>query len=178
MTGAAKKVSIRLAGWRSIGRIGLAATLFCVAAYSRGEIIAGRVVGITDGDTVKVLTPSPENREIKVRLAGIDAPERGQPFGKASKQALSDLVFGQNVTLDGDKIDRYGRLVAKIQYEGRDINLEIVRLGLAWWYRKYADEQTAADQKLYEAAEADARGRRVGLWADAEPVPPWDWRRK
>jgi endonuclease YncB( thermonuclease family) len=68
--------------------------------------------------------------------------------------------------------------VAKIQYEGRDINLEIVRLGLAWWYRKFADEQTSSDQKLYEAAETEARGKKVGLWADAEPIPPWEWRKK
>lgn len=140
------------------------------------ERIQARVVGITDGDTVKVLTL--DRKEIKVRLAGIDAPEREQPFGKASKQALSDLVFGRDVTLDGDKVDRYGRLVAKIEYQGYDVNLEMIRLGMAWWYRKYADEQTPADQAMYEGAEVDARSKKVGLWTAAEPVPPWEWRTK
>lgn len=134
------------------------------------------MVGITDGDTVTALTA--QNKQIKVRLAGIDAPERGQPFGKASKQALSDLVFRRDVILDGDKVDRYGRLVAKIEVDGRDINLEMIKLGMAWWYRKYANEQTAADQRLYEAAETGARGKKIGLWADAEPVPPWQWRKR
>jgi len=113
-----------------------------------------------------------------VRLAGIDAPERGQPFGKASKQALSDLVFRRDVVLDGDKIDRYGRLVAKIEVDGRDINLEMIRLGMAWWYRKYADEQTVEDRNLYAVAEEEAQKARRGLWADPDPAPPWDWRRR
>lgn len=140
------------------------------------ERIPAHVVGITDGDTVTAVTA--QNKQIKVRLAGIDAPERGQPFGKASKQALSDLAFDRDVILDGDKVDRYGRLVAKIEVDGRDINLEMVARGFAWWYRTYAAEQTPDDRKLYEAAESDARRARLSLWSESGPVPPWEWRRE
>jgi endonuclease YncB( thermonuclease family) len=125
--------SKRRAGY---GRVVLLVALSIVALHVNAEIIAGRVVGITDGDTVKVLTPSPENREIKVRLAGVDAPERGQPFGKASKQAYRIWSSARTSPSTATRsIDTTGSW-RRSQYDGRDINLEIVRLGLAWWYRK------------------------------------------
>ncbi len=155
----------------------LSLVVLCLAvSIARAERIQALVVGVTDGDTVTVLTP--EKKRMKVRLAAIDAPEKGQPFGKAAKQALSDLVFRRDVTVDGDKLDRYGRLVAKIEHEGRDVNLELARMGLAWWYRKYANEQSAGDRLEYAAAEQRAREAALGLWADDSPIAPWEWRRR
>ena len=134
----------------------------------------GRVVRVVDGDTVVVLDE--QRAQHKVRLAGIDAPERGQAFGTRAKQRLSALVGGQTVTVHWHKEDRYGRIVGKLIVDGQDADLEMVRSGFAWWFRKYADEQSAEDRRRYEAAEAAARGERLGLWTDPEPMAPWDWR--
>lgn len=144
--------------------------------WACAQSIPVRVVGISDGDTLTALTA--DKQQIKVRLAGIDTPERGQPFGKAAKQALSDLAFGRDVVLEAEKEDRYGRTVAKVLVDGRDVNLELVTQGYAWWYRKYAAEQSPSDQVLYENAETQARAAGRGLWADPAPVPPWEWRRR
>ncbi len=140
------------------------------------DTITGRVVKVTDGDTVHVLDASQTRH--KIRLQGIDAPERKQAFGKRSKQYLTDMVAGQTVEVDWNKRDRYKRIVGKIVHQGQDINLAMVRAGLAWRYRKYAREQNAGDRVLYEAAEKDARDNRRGLWVDPQPVAPWDWRRQ
>lgn len=139
------------------------------------EVLLGRVVGVTDGDTVTVLNP--DNRPVKVRLAGIDAPERKQAFGQRSKDTLAQWVAGQSVTVSYDKTDRYGRVVGKIEVDGQDINRAMLSSGMAWFYRKYAHELTAVDRVLYEAAETTAKEKRLGLWVDAAPIPPWDWRR-
>jgi micrococcal nuclease len=114
----------------------------------------------------------------RVRLAGIDTPERGQPYGKRAKQALLERVGGETVTVEWNKRDRYRRIIGKLVLEGKDVNLSMVEDGLAWWYRKYAGEQSEIDRGLCEAAEARARSERVGLWRDPQPVPPWDWRRR
>ena len=134
------------------------------------------MVRVIDGDTVVVLDTTKEQH--RIRLAGIDAPERKQPFGTKSKEYLSDTVAGEEVVVDWHKLDRYHRIVGKIIFDGRDVDLAMVRAGLAWWYRKYADEQSPADRVLYEAAEAKARSERIGLWRDPEPVPPWEWRHR
>jgi endonuclease YncB( thermonuclease family) len=136
----------------------------------------GRVVRVVDGDSITVLDAA--RREFKVRLAAIDAPERGQPFGQVSRSNLSDLVFGEMVTVEVDKVDRWGRLVGRVLRNGVDIGMEQLRTGLAWHFRRYADEQPPALREAYAAAEAAARAARVGLWRDAEPVPPWVWRRR
>lgn len=136
--------------------------------------VQGRVVGVADGDTVTVLDD--HRVQHKVRLAGIDAPEKGMPYGQRSKQHLSDLVFGKTVTLEGDKVDRYGRTVAKVIVNGRDVNLAQIAAGMAWHYKKYDREQSASDRTLYGAEELNARAARRGLWGDAQPVAPWDWR--
>jgi endonuclease YncB( thermonuclease family) len=129
----------------------------------------GRCVGVTDGDTLAVLR---DGRAVKVRLAGIDAPEKAQPFGQRAKQALDAMVYGQAVTVDPRDTDRYGRTVADVRAaDGRHVNAELVAAGMAWWYRRYAP----GDREL-EQAEARARAARAGLWADAHPVAPWDWR--
>lgn len=138
------------------------------------ETLVGKVVGMADGDTVTVLDEQREQH--KVRLAGIDAPERSQPFGRHSKEALSDMVFGKAVSVEWNKVDRYGRIIGKIVVEASDVNLRLVEAGLAWWYRKYAVEQSAADQRLYAQAEDVAKREQLGLWNESEPVAPWDWR--
>lgn len=149
--------------------------LACCGSAASAETFPARVVGISDGDTITVLTT--ERHQRKIRLAGIDAPEKKQPFGQRSKQHLSDWVFGRDVVLDCGKVDRYRRDVCVVLIDGRDANLAQVAAGLAWWYRKYAREQTAQQRLDYEAAETRAREARVGLWVDHEPVPPWEWRK-
>ncbi len=139
------------------------------------NVIEGKVVAIADGDTLTLLTEG--NKQIKVRLAGIDAPESKQAFGQKAKQNLSGLVFGKTVKVEGSKTDRYGRLVGKILIGGEDVNLRQVEEGLAWHYKQYEREQSGADRKLYALAEAAARDARSGLWADKEPEAPWDFRR-
>ena len=111
-----------------------------------------------------------------MRLAGIDAPEKGQAFSRRSREHLARLVLGETVTVQWSKRDGYDRLVGTVYFGGRDINLEQVRAGLAWWYRYYADEQSPTARRRYESAEREAQGERRGLWADRRPVPPWAWR--
>ena len=132
--------------------------------------LAGRVVGVIDGDTIDLLTP--EKQQVRVRLAGIDAPEKKQAFGTVSKQALSDLIYGRDVPVGRPTKDRYGRVVGKVLLKGVDTDLKMVELGLAWHYKQYAREQSVVDRKLYAEAEDSARATRTGLWRDAEPVPP------
>ena len=136
---------------------------------------SGRVVSVEDGDTIIVLDDS--NRAFKIRLAGIDAPEDGQAFGNRSKENLADEVFGKEVTIEWAKRDRYRRIVGKVLLDGRDVCLEQVRGGMAWHYKYYQAEQTPEDRGLYADAEDGARTARRGLWVDANPVPPWEFRR-
>lgn len=137
--------------------------------------IQGRVIRVADGDTVTILDA--DKVQHKIRLAGIDAPEKAQAFGQRSKQSLTDLVAGKEVTVITHKEDRYGRSVGKVLREGRDVNLLQIERGLAWFYRQYQNEQTQEDRARYVEAEEQAREQRLGLWRDKEPVPPWDWRR-
>ncbi len=131
---------------------------------------SGRVVGVSDGDTIKVLH---NGKAEKIRLHGIDCPEKAQPFGTKAKQFTSEMVFGKDVTLHVTDTDRYGRTVADVILpDGRSLNRELVGAGLAWWYRKYSKDESLG--KL----EADARAARRGLWANPDPVPPWCWRKR
>lgn len=132
--------------YRSFGVLLL--TLVLSPAWA--AILIGRVVSVADGDTITVLDDS--NTQHKIRLAGIDAPERKQPFGQRSKELLSDLVFGKTVQIEIDKTDRFGRQVGKVLIAGRDANLAIVAAGLAWHYKKYQKEQSASDRLLYSRA--------------------------
>lgn len=138
--------------------------------------ITGRVVRIADGDTLTVLDAM--NAQHRVRLQGIDAPESHQAFGTQSKQNLSGLVFDREVTAVCDKVDQYGRLVCKIMLAGQDINLEQVKAGMAWHYKDYEREQSPEDRELYARAENDARAARRGLWVDASPIEPSEFRRE
>lgn len=137
--------------------------------------IEGRVVGVSDGDTITILGAG--SRQTRVRLQGIDAPESRQAFGQVSKRNLSDLVFDKQVIVEYEKADRYGRTLGKVLAGGRDVNLEQVKAGLAWHYKHYQEDQSPEDRRLYADAETEARSARRGLWADPGPVPPWDFRR-
>jgi len=148
--------------------------LVCVGAAA--DTLSGRVVRVVDGDTLVLLLPG--NVQERIRLAGIDCPERRQAFGTRATQALARLAAGKEVTVEWEKRDRYGRIVGKVVYGGKDVDLALVREGMCWWYRHYAHEQSPADRVLYEDAEAKARGKRLGLWRDRNPVPPWEWRRE
>ena len=141
----------------------------------QADTLTGRVVRVTDGDTVVVLDAA--NAQHKIRLTGIDAPERGQAFGTKSKEHLSDSVAGKFVVVEYEKRDRYKRILGKVLLNDKDMNLEQVRAGLAWHYKKYQKEQTPEDLELYSEAEIEAREARRGLWHDPEPVPPWEYRK-
>ncbi|MCZ2174235.1 MAG: thermonuclease family protein [Burkholderiales bacterium] len=161
--------------------------MIAMAAWSASaETITGRVVGVADGDTVTVLDA--DRTQHKIRVAGVDAPEKKQAFGQRSKASMSDLVFGKDVVVMSSKRDRYGRLVGKVLVadpsctartcpKTLDAGLAQITTGMAWWYRQYAREQSAEDAGAYEFAEQEARGRHAGLWRDADPIAPWDWRR-
>lgn len=130
----------------------------------------GKVVAVADGDTLTVLH---DREQIKVRLVVIDAPEKAQAFGNRSKQSLSDLCFGKTATLSDQGKDRYRRTLARVTCDGIDANAEQVRRGMAWVYRRYAP----IDSPLY-AVEGEAKAAKRGLWADADPIPPWEWRHR
>jgi endonuclease YncB( thermonuclease family) len=149
-------------------------TAFSLIVAAQPETITGKVIGIADGDTLTVLDGA--NQQHKIRLDGIDAPESNQDFGSRSKQSLSDLIFGKKVTITGSNKDRYGRVVGKVKLDGKDINLEQINRGMAWFYRQYAKELSPEDQKLYDETETKARYARRGLWIASSPMPPWKFR--
>jgi endonuclease YncB( thermonuclease family) len=142
---------------------------------STPHILTGKVVKVVDGDTIYALDET--LTQYKVRLAGIDAPERNQPYGLASRKHLGSLVAGKTVTIEYTKHDRYGRIVAKVSINGVDVCLEQIKAGFAWHYKKYQNEQGPGDRALYAHAEHRARTERIGLWRDNRPTPPWDFRR-
>lgn len=145
-----------------------------LSATAHAEIITGRVVGLADGDTLTILDAT--NQQHKIRLAGIDAPEKNQDFGQKSKTSLAAMAFNQSARADCRKRDRYQREICVVFVEGKDVGLEQVRAGMAWWYRQYAKEQTAQESSDYEQAELMAKLHRYGLWDSKNPTPPWDWR--
>ena len=153
----------------------VAVAIFCLAGFAHSATITGKVVGVSDGDTITVLDAS--KTQHKIRLEGIDAPEKAQPFGQRSKQHLSDLVFGKQVEVVTNKTDKYGRSVGKVLVGGKDANLQQVRSGLAWHYKQYQSEQSASDREEYANAETSAQAQKSGLWVDPKPMPPREWRR-
>jgi endonuclease YncB( thermonuclease family) len=146
------------------------------ATSSAGQTLAGRVVSVADGDTVTVLDA--DNTQHRIRLAGIDAPESHQAFGARSKQSLSELVFRKDITVLYSKTDQYGRLVGKVIVDGEDANLAQLNAGMAWHYKEYQREQTPEDRELYARAEEEARAQHRGLWQDANPIEPSQFRRE
>lgn len=149
--------------------------LLLISNYAYAATITGRVVAVADGDTITVLDNT--NTQHKIRLAGIDAPEKKQAFGNVSKKSLSDLVFGKQVDVDWQKQDRYGRTVGKVIINGLDANLEQIKRGMAWFYSKYQNELVMDDRLNYLHANESAQADRVGLWVDKEPMAPWDFRK-
>ena len=135
----------------------------------------GRVMSVVDGDTIVVLDAQ---RSYEIRLQGIDAPEGGQAFGGRSSQNLSDLIAEKEVTVTWHKRDRYRRIVGEVSINGRDICLEQIKAGMAWHYKYYQSEQTPEDRALYADAEVEARASRRGIWTDASPIAPWDFRNR
>ncbi|MGV8991277.1 MAG: thermonuclease family protein [Thiobacillus sp.] len=156
-------------------RVLVAIALTLLTAASHADVLTGRVVGIADGDTLTLLDAT--NTQHKIRLSGIDSPEMAQPFGQYCKQSLSDLAYDRTAQIDWQKLDRYGRVIGKVLVNGQDVNLEQVRRGCGWHYKKYQNEQSLDDRLSYNSAEVEARSSRVGLWADKEPMPPWEWRK-
>ena len=159
--------------------------LLFLAPAVQAETLTGRVVGVADGDSVTVLDANLEQH--KIRLQGIDAPEKAQPFGQRSKENLSRLLFDKDVRVEWSKRDRYGRIIGKVWVQPvgcttcpmtLDAGHAQITVGLAWWYRKYAGEQSPQDRGAYEFSEQEARAKRVGLWSHPDPVPPWEWRRR
>jgi endonuclease YncB( thermonuclease family) len=145
-------------------------SLFLAVPGASAEI-HGRVVGISDGDTFTLLTA--DKQQVKIRLAEIDAPELGQPYGQKSKQALSNLVFGKNVLVRVQTTDRYGRTVGRPYVGDLDICEEMVRIGAAWVYREYLKDENLL------VLEAEAKAQERGLWglSESQSTPPWEWRR-
>jgi micrococcal nuclease len=149
--------------------IALCAALAAAQPAAYPFTIEGQVVAITDGDTIKVLR---DQKQYKIRLNGIDAPEKAQAFGQKSKAYLSSLVFGKNVSVIVRDTDRYGRYVGDVMLDGRSANAAMVAAGLAWFYAAYSKDQSLA------RLEREARAQRLGLWADTAPTPPWKYRRE
>jgi len=138
------------------------------ATYAHADF-TGNVVAVSDGDTITVLRGS---EQVKVRLAQIDAPEKGQAFWQKSKQALAGLVHGKQVQVVEHGLDKYRRTIGGIYLDGLDVNAEQVRQGMAWVFLRYS--KSAGLIQL----QAEAKEQRRGLWFDSEPVPPWEWRKQ
>ena len=141
-----------------------------LSAQARAEDFSGKVVRVLDGDTVEVLHDGTPER---IRLDGIDCPEKGQAFGTKAKQFTSSLAFGKEITVKATGKDRYGRTLGSVVLpDGKDLNHELVKAGYAWWYREYSKDKTL------EKLEAEAREAKRGLWADNNPMPPWAFRKQ
>ena len=151
-------------------RLTLTALLTCCAVLAQNSQYAAQVIGVSDGDTIKVLHDGVPKR---IRLWGIDSPELKQPFSARARQFTGDLAFGQAVKVVVRDVDRYGRQVAEVILpDGRNLNEEVVRAGFAWWFVRYARRD-----QVFGNLEAEARAARRGLWADAAPAAPWEFRR-
>ncbi len=143
--------------------------LIILSSYLFSLELIGKVVKVSDGDTVTILTS--DKTQHKIRLNDIDAPEKKQAFGNKSKDNLAKYIAGKTVTVEYQKKDKYKRVLGTIYYNNTDINLQQVKDGYAWVYKKYSNNQT------YYKAEKLARDKRVGLWADKKPLEPWEFRK-
>lgn len=165
-----KHLSLGILSWHAV----MMALWLTFASTIHAEVLTGKVVGISDGDTITVIDANKQSH--KVRLAGIDAPEKAQAFGQASKKSLSDLIFNRTVDVHWDKRDRYQRILGKVLFNGQDICLEQVKRGMAWHYKQYEKDQSAQDRADYVSAEQYARQTKAGLWVDSAPVEPSQFR--
>jgi micrococcal nuclease len=152
----------------TIAALALFAITTAVAAPPKiTEELTGKVIGVSDGDTIKVLV---NKKQVTVRLEGIDAPEAKQSFGTKSKQALSDMIFGREVTITDTSDDRYGRTLGTVIVGSTNINAKMIEDGWAWHYEKYNKDTRLAE------LEKEAKAAKRGLWADRNPLPPWEFR--
>lgn len=165
---------VRIAGLR-VAHLWLLPVWLCVVSgslwttASRAETFNAKVIAVLDGDTVLVARPG--KRPAKVRLASIDAPEKAQPYGARSRQALAELVLGHEVRVDTVATDKYGRWVAQLTRDGHSVNQQQVSSGMAWEYSHFHRDRE------YAALQHEAQQARRGLWAQPDPVPPWEWRK-
>lgn len=162
----------------SISKITYALLLSIIFSFVdvRAESLVGKVVGVSDGDTITVLDAS--KTQHKIRLMGIDAPEKKQEFGNESKKALSNYIYQKEVTVEYKKQDRYKRKVGKVIFEGKDICLLMIQDGMAWHYKDYEKEQSKTDRDLYSQAEIKAREAKIGIWQATNPIAPSAFRHK
>ena len=144
------------------------------AVFGQEPVVHGRVVGVTDGDTLKILVA--DQQLLRVRLAFCDAPEKRQVLGTRAKQAMSELAFVKEIELRPHAIDRYGRTVAQVFVDGKDVGMEILRKGFAWVYGRYITEASTEVQETYRIAPDEAKAERLGLWSDPNSIPPWIFR--
>ena len=142
--------------------------------YQNHEIIIAKVIGISDGDTITLLND--DNTQLKIRLAGIDCPEKNQAFGNRAKRLLSEKVFGNIVRVEIRGIDRYGRSLGIVRIGEEDINEYLIHEGVAWHYKQYAKDQPAEEAKRYDLAQEAAKKAKKGLWIQENPTPPWEFR--
>ena len=143
---------------------------------SLAEELIGKVIKVSDGDTITVLDIN--NQKHKIRLKGIDAPESQQVYGDISTQSLAELVYDKEVVVSWDKKDKYYRILGKVIVGGRDANYEQLKKGLAWYYKQYEKDLNDEDKKKYSEAEEWARNYTEGLWTDSKSIPPWEFRHK
>ncbi|ADE10899.1 thermonuclease family protein [Sideroxydans lithotrophicus] len=139
----------------------------CLALSAQAETFSARVIAVMDGDTVMVLR---QGQRIKIRLANIDAPEKDQPFGPQSRDSMLEMVDKKQVQVDSQAVDQYGRIVGLLSVNGLSVNQAQVKRGMAWEYSHYHSDKT------YLALQSEAQRLRLGLWSQAQPVPPWQWR--
>ena len=143
---------------------------------SLAEELIGKVIKVSDGDTITVLDSN--NQKHKIRLKGIDAPESQQMYGDISTQSLAELVYDKEVVVNWDKKDKYYRILGKVIVDGKDANYLQLKKGLAWYYKQYEKDLSDEDKKRYSEAEEWARNYSEGLWADSKSIPPWEFRHK
>jgi endonuclease YncB( thermonuclease family) len=167
--------AVRTLGALVIGLAPLAAAQAQTVPGLPAWTVTGVVVRVSDGDTVTLLDADLHNH--KVRLAGIDAPERSQAFGQISHKVLGSALERRPVTAECQQQDRSGRSLCTLWLDGADLGLALVRAGLAWHYPEYIRDQTPRDAARYARAETEARLAGRGLWSQRKPMPPWDWRR-
>lgn len=148
--------------------------LLCTPVGAQAEMLSGRVVVVLDGDTIEVVHNNRNKDSERIRLNGIDCPEKGQAYGNKAKQATSQLVLGKAVSIQTHGVDTYGLTMADVFLpDGMNVNLELVRNGWCWWYQQYAP-----DNVIFAELQRRARRAGIGLWADPRPVPPWEWRKR
>ena len=158
--------------------------LVAMVCTTHAATLEGKAIKVADGDSITLLDA--DKMQHRIRIDGIDAPEKSQPFGDRSRQNMVRMVAGKEVTAECHKTDRYGRQICKVRVQpsdcpacGKTLDVGHAQIlgGLAWWYRQYAKEQSVEDRGRYESAEQEARARKIGLWRDNNPIAPWEWRR-